>query len=381
MKRHIADALDTRIEDQGSRWQISLRLDGKPVSGLGVVKKKMRIGAATVRMGGVAGVWTHKDHRLKGFASRAMQEGIALMKAENYPFSILFGITDFYHRYGYGVAFPSSTIDVETQALPRSRGPHTIRTMARADIPLVAQLYNRCNAARSGTVVRAKDWQPAWRMPRMGEGTQRRQGRGIVACHPSGRITGYAVYDAQAGHLHVSELSGMDGAAFHTLAAALGRRARAGGAKRIRFHLPEDDPFGAFCGRYGCRWHIGHPRNGGSMGGIVDLTALMKKLTPAFAHRLNVSGAEWDRPIRLVTDIGLVDLVKDGASVAVNTPTRRRATAVDIPQMALMQLVMGYRSVRDVAYDQDVNIPATAFPALDALFPTGYPYMWWTDRF
>ena len=373
--------LDTRIEDHGSRWQISLMRDGKPVSGLGVVKKKMRIGAATVRMGGVAGVWTHRDHRLKGYASRAMQEGIALMKAEGYPISILFGISDFYHRYGYGVAFPSSGITVETQALPRTRGPHTIRAMVRADIPTVVRLYNRCNAARSGAVMRATDWQPAWRMPGMGEGTERRQGRGIVACGRSGRIAGYAVYDAQAGHLHVSELSGMDGAAFDTLAAALGRRARAAGVKRIRFHLPEDDPFGAFCARYGCSWHIGHPYNAGSMGRIVDLTALMEKLTPAFARRLNASGAEWDRPIRLVTDIGSVDLVKDGASVAVSAPAPHRATVVHIPQMALMQLVIGYRSVRDVAYDRDVNIPATAFTALDALFPTGHPYMWWTDRF
>jgi predicted acetyltransferase len=49
--------------------------------------------------------------------------------------------------------------------------------------------------------------------------------------------------------------------------------------------------------------------------------------------------------------------------------------------MALTQLVMGYRSVSDVALDPDVTVPARALLALDALFPKGHPYMWWSDRF
>ena len=108
-------------EDRGGHWQVALRLDGEVVSRVGVVKKRMRIGEAVVRMGGIAGVWTHEKHRLKGFASRCMEASIALLEAEGYEMSLLFGIADFYHRFGYGVVFPDPVLHVRTENLLRAR--------------------------------------------------------------------------------------------------------------------------------------------------------------------------------------------------------------------------------------------------------------------
>ena len=169
--------LETRVEDHGSRWQLSLLLNGTPVSGTGIVKKRMQIGSVTVRMGGIAGLWTDQNHRLKGYASRAMWEAVDLMAKKGYETSILFGIVDFYHRYGYVAVFPSSTMAVETDALMRAGTPLRPRMARKQDLDAVRRLYVRYNAGRSAMAVRSRGWVPAWRMPRLGEGTVRRPGR------------------------------------------------------------------------------------------------------------------------------------------------------------------------------------------------------------
>ena len=68
--------LATHIEDHGTRWQLTLRMNGEPVSGVGIVKSRIRIGKASVRMAGIAGLWTAPEHRLKGYGSRSMWEAI-----------------------------------------------------------------------------------------------------------------------------------------------------------------------------------------------------------------------------------------------------------------------------------------------------------------
>lgn len=61
--------------------------------------------------------------------------------------------------------------------------------------------------------------------------------------------------------------------------------------------------------------------------------------------------------------------------------TIRHATRVKIPQMRLIQLVMGYRSAEDLANELDVSIPSSVLPILSVLFPKTVGYIWWSDRF
>lgn len=380
--------VETCWEDLGSRWQLSLRLDGEAVSGLGVVKKRMRIGSAVVRMGGIAGVWTAKQHRLKGYASRGMWASVALMEEQGYEMSLLFGIPDFYHRFGYAVVLPDPLLHVKTGDLLRASLRHPIRPARRADGPQIARLYNRCNALRTGTTLRPREWAFFERSPGF-----KKPGRAIFALDGKGRMAGYALYstlgkDGQdllgalkgTERFRVSEIAARDGSAFETLAAAVGRQARRAKAEEVDFYLPPDDPFGEFCARLGCRWSINYPRNRSSMGRIVRLVPLMEALLPELTRRIRTTRPPWKGVLRVQTDIGTVNLDLNGQSVRLASPAQR-GVVVRIPQIPLTQLIMGYRSVSDVALDPGVTIPARALPVLSALFPKGHPYMWWSDRF
>ena len=362
-------------EDRGGHWQVALRLDGEVVSRVGVVKKRMRIGQAVVRMGGIAGVWTHEKHRLKGYASRCMEASIALLEAEGYEMSLLFGIADFYHRFGYGVVFPDPVLHVRTENLLRARRRDPVRAMRRADGPEVARIYARCNARRTGTTLRPKDWPYFERSPHF-----KKPGRAVLVLDGRGRTVGYATYAFLDERLRVSEVGARNPSAFETLTAVLGRQARRRGVEEVEFHLPMDDPFGEFCVHLGCRWSIVHPRNRGPMGRILHLNPLMKALQPELSRRLRTSPTPWAGRLRMETDLGIVGLQLAGNGVTL-APAHPEAVRVRLPQMALTQVVMGYRSVADVALDPGVSIPHRALPALNALFPKGHPYMWWSDRF
>lgn len=370
---------ETVVKDEGSRWQMALQLDGVAVSGMGMMKKEMYVGSAVVKQAGIAGVWTDEAHRKKGYASRVMWEGIAWMEKQNYDMSILFGIADFYHRYGYAPVFAEQAVTIDTARLQTLKKTYYSGKMKASEVGAMRRVYGKYNGGRSGMAARGAKWTPWWRMPRMGDGTTRRRGQVVVIRDQKDRLKGFVVFDAQAGRLVVSEVCGVDRAALVTIGAVIGRRAKREGAEQVRFCLPLDDPFLDVCQALGYACSASYPFNGGAMGRIISLEPLMQKMTGVFFNRIMASGLEWTGDVVLKTDIGTVGLHIGRTSVSLVDPLTR--PQVYISQMALSQLVMGYRTVDDVAHDLGVSISKRLLPVMDVLFPKGNPYMWWSDRF
>ncbi len=364
-------------KNQKDHYRLSLQFTGEDVSRVWGLKLCMRVGSVRVRIGGITNVETPEKHRLKGYSSRAMWAAIEMMEDNGYDMSVLFGIPDFYHRFGYAAVFPESWLYVKTQDLLRAEARYAARLMRRKnDLPELLQLYNHNHAERTGTLVRPKTWRcrRPWPLDV------------IVALDARKRVVGYLKYLKEDERFKDDRPDGVDieawdDSVFGTLAAALGRRARRRDVSEVRFWLPPDHSFGAFCAGLGCRWEIYHTPKSKAMGRIICLERLMKKLTPELGRRLEAAESSWKGELSLVTDIGVVGLEVDGRGVQLRSPQRRNASVIEIPQMALTQLVMGYRSVDDVSRDPGVTIPARLVPVMEALFPKGQPYMAHPDRF
>jgi len=54
---------------------------------------------------------------------------------------------------------------------------------------------------------------------------------------------------------------------------------------------------------------------------------------------------------------------------------------LELSQDKLTQLVIGYRSARDVLNDPQVTAHGDVLPLLNILFPKGTPYIWVADHF
>ena len=70
---------------------------------------QMRIGAAQVRIGGIGGVSTDRNHRNKGYSRMCMEAAVDWMSSNGFDMSFLFGIRDFYDKYGYTTCMPDHT--------------------------------------------------------------------------------------------------------------------------------------------------------------------------------------------------------------------------------------------------------------------------------
>ena len=64
-----------------------------------------------------------------------------------------------------------------------------------------------------------------------------------------------------------------------------------------------------------------------------------------------------------------------------HTNSRANAFQLEMPQDKLIQLMMGRRSIEDLAIEPDVSITEEIIPVLETLFPLDHPHVWWPDRF
>lgn len=355
-------------------WKVALQVgDDDNASRLWIVEKTMRIGSAKVRFGGIAGVGTKKEHRMKGYASVVLDASTELMQDRGYDMGMLFGIRNFYHRFGYGVAFPIPRLFMKTESLLRAKSTLKVRAMKKADGAAVQKLYNRLNVTRTATVVRPK----GWTYFELSEGFQK-PGRAFVVEDDRGKVKGYATWRVWDGQFLVAEVGGTEATVFAALAKALGQRAKRAEMDEVIFDLPADHPFIDFCAPYGCERRIVHPLNAEAMGRIIHLRPLIEKLVPEFSKRLDSANWVGIEVLHLETDIGSVGLRVKGKQIQV---VGQGNVKVKIPQLILTQLVMGYRSVDDIIFEEGVQIPKKTLPLLRVLFPKVDGYMWWSDRF
>src|SRR5215213_10701785 len=98
-----------------------LQLDGRQVSRVVIVPMVMRIGAAVVRMDGIGGVGTEEEFRNQGYSRRLMETAVQQMQQGDAALSTLFGIQDFYQKFGYETTGPEYSVILPLMNSPAAR--------------------------------------------------------------------------------------------------------------------------------------------------------------------------------------------------------------------------------------------------------------------
>ena len=258
-------------------------LDGQLVTHYGVWDYRMRIGRGRVRVGGIGAVSTHGDYRKRGYMARTVEAAIEAMRQQGYDMTVLFGISDFYHRFGYVRAWSDTTITVPVASLPSDRPGGPLRpfgvTRPRDDL---ARLYNRTHARLTGTAVR-----PTYRRTEAG-----RDGwKGYLWQDAAGQPAGYVVVSERPPRLRCDDFAGPAEAVL----AALAARARKRNLQKITFEGAHHDS--EVCRRLrrgDCEVETQYCRNGGPMVRTLNLSACLTKMATELAGRLKRSHlARW----------------------------------------------------------------------------------------
>lgn len=392
MDENTMTAADIRITESPSRFREGLliethgfrherMLDGEAVSSLLVADYRMRIGIADVSMGGIVSVGTKEGHRNRGYSRQVIQNSIAWMEAHSYDCSILFGIDNFYHKFGYAVCLPECRIEVKTRDAETAPPALTVRPFAAADAPSLHALYAGNNGALTGSFVRGPDYH--WF--RKGSGYFVRP-EAVVFTDAAGDIVAYAARDLSADHVTVCEMGARQPehcAVILRWAAGLAIERR---LETVAFLAPPDSVFAEAVSAYGARQTITLPRNGSGGGQILGMGRLVR-LRPFFERTL----PEWTRraatarslsrgaSARLETDIGALTLRWSGDAVEIDAEAPA-AGCVRLPQWRLMQLAMGYHSA-EVALSFPEVQGSGALDLFHALFQRRPGYLYKTDQF
>ena len=284
-------AIRTRYEPDDAGCTVSV-LDGEQsVAVLRVIRLTMRLREALVPMAGIGDVRTHPAHRRQGHARRLFAATLEHMRRERCAVSLLFGISDFYWRFGYAPVLPEydvslTTRDAERLIAARPRAAVAVRPGRPENGPALLDLYTRANGARSGALRRTAeafdtrpkpDVQNWWFHPR----------RYLVA-ERDGVAEGYAALSGDPSSFRVREVVVPEAhvaAAGTALIGALTEEALARRRERIHLPLPPDEPLMGLLRPVGCKLEVTYPSNASGMGRIVDLAVLAEALTPALAGR------------------------------------------------------------------------------------------------
>lgn len=339
------------------------------VSRLLLWELEMRIGHVPIRCGGIGDVSTDWKWRMKGYARRLMVECLDFMGMNGYVLSVLFGIPDFYSKFGFAPALVECESTIATRDAEKALARYPVRPVQPEDAPAVATMYNTRHANRSGSIVR----DPAhWQGPRFGAGWSKDVGSFVVLDKEQGQVIGYATHNTRGWHFTLSEVGYRDSSVLSTILAEAARQAIALRVEKIAIHSPPDDPFVHYCRRYGCETTISYERDSGGMVRVIDLKGLLSAIRPVLAERL--------RAAERVNWAGALEFQADLCHYSLSLGDSGEPLLVNIPQWMLAQWVLGFRDVETSLRDTEVHVDDRAVPILQALFPPAHPYTWAADR-
>lgn len=257
----------------------------EPVSTLVLLGMRVRFGALALPVEGYAAVNTAPGQRRGGYMGRLLRRSLR-SAGERVSVVCLYGIADFYPRYGFvtcqrGAEWRVSLYDTRRLA-PVAEG--ALRPGAVSDLPAMRALYNDVHGRRPWTVARGDDWD---RIPRARPWDS---GAEIRLAVRGDALTGYAVIREEAfgwrrDRLQLDEVVARDLDTARLLLAEAARRARQLDYERIVFHEPSDSAVARAARAIGCEVVYRHYAAGGGMAALLDRGRFLDELRPELARR------------------------------------------------------------------------------------------------
>jgi predicted acetyltransferase len=368
--------------DEGRRHRRELWIDEETqVAHLWVIDYVMRIGTAEVKMAGIGGVHTEREHRMKGYMRVLFQDTVDYMTEQGHDVTMLFGIPAFYDKFGYATCMGNYRVNVATRDAEDAAAEAgaemralTPRPVTPDDMPGIVACYTAENATRTGPVLRdPADFTTFPHGTNWGTPTE-----AVLWEDETGDLLGYLVCDRSKTAVTVAEVGTSDPALYPTILTYLAKQAIEKRCEHIGAILPTDHAFAEYLQRFGSEWEIAYPRYGDGMLRILNQPELFEKLAPELARR--IAGMAEARPIALETDLGAVTLIPEANGLRC-TPGIGAEARLTLSQDKLTQLVMGYRSIRDVLNSSEVTMTGDALSTLAALFPKDVAFVWSADHF
>jgi predicted acetyltransferase len=364
---------ELRVTAEVSTHKLSLIVGEQEVSWLKVVDFRQHVGRDVVRMGGIAWVGTHKNHRFRGYSRRVLQNSLYWMRQAGYDTAMLYGIPSFYPKFGYAQAFPcvSFTLAVRDAERAVPAGYQMVKFDPARHLKAVLAMYHANNAARTGVTLRdAKGWEPFRKGMRYGSKAECR-----VAVDSAGRAAGYIVRHDEPFTAVIIEAGFATPSVLGDLTRQAARWALAQRLENIQFLLPEDDGLMDFCKPLAIKMETTWRAQGGAQVRMMNVPSALTAAAGELGSRMAGRGE-----LTIRTNLDDVHLAWSAGRLTVGPP-RRGGPQARMPQWALAQLLYGYRGVATLMRDGALAAAPKAAAALTEMFPVRPHYQYLVDHF
>ena len=351
---------------------------GRVAAGVVMGPRMVRFGPVKVPAMTLGPVGTHDAFRKRGLAAAAMADASAYMAENGFLLAYLMGIPDFYHRFGYYPYMAPCRVTFPREAARKESLPGRLRAMRRKDLPAVRRLFDTVSAGRIGAAARDRhvwDWL-------LGPGKRTWVFRGPrVIVDARGRLCGYSTVPLDRERADGEVIVRQDEASCRVALGALVREARRCETKDITLPLPWDDALGVLLRQFvGGEFRISSSPNAGRLMKVVDFPALLRHLQPLLSRRWQAANtALQGARFTLESEGGAVGIAAGPDGVSTGEP--HAGPRVVVPERWLPGLLTGYYAVRQVAGRRGAFVPSELAPAMDILFPSGWPWTYRGDNY
>lgn len=347
-------------------------VDGQIVACLCIFTHTSRLGESRMKMGGIGNVTTVGPWRRKGIAALMMSEAMRYMKTRGYHLAMLFGIADFYHRWGFASALPeyASVIDCREADIATDTNCKQ-RLLKPSDIALLVKIHDKNDEETACSLIRTSGHYTA-RWDRWKDAH--------VLTTDQGKIVAYYLGKPSGNELRIEELSALDYSWHEPLLKMCVKHALREYASQIRFLLPPSHPFIKFLMRYRTDHEMHIYRNANGMMALVNLEETLECMAAEWESLLVRHGmVKEDAEITLIIDKAPFRLHIHRGSVAVVPGHGKNKLAFSSTEF--IQILTGYRFHDELLSAKRRSIDPMGRRLFASLFPKRTPYVWLPDRF
>ena len=381
-----------------SRTSVELKLGERTVSSVQILHYTLNIGAAKVRMDGIGGVGTDEAFRNRGYSRLALEACVKEMTEGDASLSMLYGIRDFYPKFGYATAGPDHLAlltDLKRNAsLPEG---WTSRPFETEDLPAIQAIYARNTETEIGSAVRSNEGGVWAKLLQAADGTKQDfcrvvvDGRGVVAGYVwRAKWCWYVKYKLESDYpnaLVLGEAMASCPQSADALLATCRQWAQEEAMERevgqVVLALPPESLLAAAAVRQDTRLIRNFSACGGSMARVLNTNRLFFSLIPELEARLRKSKLTFIGSLFIKTDLDEITLriTRDQIAILEGDSSSTIALQLHLPQWELARLALGAFTPEDILARLHEPPSEETSQLIQTLFPVRNPHMHLPDRY
>ena len=390
--------ISQKRQHNGTRC-IEVLADGQLVSQLQIIPLSMHVGIATVRVAGISDVRTEEAQRKRGYARHLLEAAVQHMRQSTAALSFLYGIDEFYPKFGYTTIGPMYHLRITAMAYrpPLPEG-WRMRSLRRRDLPAIKRIYALNTANSVGAAVRTAR-SPVWTQLIATAAPNSADTCRVIADEHDA-VVAYAWRGAGLGYVRdfegyeprslvlgeVMASSPQSADAILGLCCAWAAEETARREQPVCWVYSNQPPWSIIstAAMYHENWLDTQSfRSGGMMARTLSAGRLLSALQPELERRLHAAHSSFRGTLQIRTEEDSAILIIDGQHLEVHPeqlPTGQMMHVLDIAHTTLIRLALGVFPPTDILARLPLPPEERIAELLTALFPRRDIHLYMPDR-